>query len=152
MRIRENRQKNEIKLVEYFGIGNDGRVSSDSGKAFFSLNQAPFPCRNGKYHCAFHYYSLFFSNIQLFWLYNCSVFNLHSHSAPLFTSNKSRSTDDFRCQSNFAILAQWCFSAVEKEKKDSLQRLCPSVFLLRLRFVWPKKHVTSVFSHWKSLG
>ena len=46
IRIRENRGKNEIELVQYFGIGNGGRVKNDCNEIVFLLITSSFRWRS----------------------------------------------------------------------------------------------------------
>ena len=51
--------KNEIKLVEYFGIGNGRWVNTDCNEIIFLLSRSSFRWRNGREHFTFHGHWLF---------------------------------------------------------------------------------------------
>ena len=55
----QNSRKNQIQLVEYSSIGNDGWVNTDAGIIIFLLIKSSFRWRNDREDSTFHHYWLF---------------------------------------------------------------------------------------------
>ena len=83
-------------------------------------------------------YSFFRSSFHLF-----SLHSLYFRAViSLSPTHKSRSTDDFSCQSNFAVEAQWCFTAMQRKttKMHSHHFLVGSVAPTEFFFRWETGH------------
>ena len=87
-------------------------------------------------------YSFFRSSLHLF-----SFYSLYFRAViSLSPTHKSRSTDDFSCQSNFAVEAQWCFTAMQRKTTKMHSHDFLIGWLPRLSFSSAEKQVTSALS------